>query len=254
MTGTSTRDRIIEAAAALLTEGGREAVSTRAVCAAAHVQAPAIYRFFGDKQGLLDAVARYGLESYLSDKKSLEETADPVDDLRRGWDLHIGFGLAQPAFYTLIYGDPRPGAESPAAAEASAILAAKVRRVAQAGRLRVHEERAAQLVHAAGRGITLTLIGMPPDRRDPALATIARESVLATVTTDVPETGADPGPVSAAVALRATLPETTVLTATERALLADWLERIATSGAQASPPPGAGTRTRAAARGRSPAS
>ncbi|MCA2216573.1 TetR/AcrR family transcriptional regulator [Jidongwangia harbinensis] len=248
MTGTSTRDRIVEAAAALLTQGGREAVSTRAVCAAAQVQAPAIYRFFGDKQGLLDAVARYGLEAYLSDKKSLEQTADPVNDLRRGWDLHIGFGLAQPAFYTLIYGDPRPGADSPAAAEASAILAALVRRVAQAGRLRVNEERAVQLVHSAGRGLTLTLIGMPPDRRDPELSTIARESVLATVTTGVPESGADTGPVSAAVALRATLPEATVLTANERALLADWLERIATAGTPVPASSGAGTR--AAARGR----
>ena len=231
MTAKSTRDRIVEAAAALLTEGGREAVSTRAVCAAAGVQAPAIYRFFGDKQGLLDAVGRYGLGSYLSDKKALEETADPVEDLRRGWDLHVGFGLAQPAFYTLIYGDPRPGVESPAAAEGAAILAARIRRIAQAGRLRVSEERAAHLVHSAGKGMTLTLIALPPDQRDPALSTMARESVLATVTTDAPQAGDDTGPVRAAVALRASLPEATVLTETERALLGEWLDRIAAAAA-----------------------
>ena len=150
MDGRSTRDRIVEAAAALLTEGGREAVSTRAVCTAAGVQAPTIYRIFGDKQGLLDEVASHGFSSYLSSKVALEHSADPVEDLRRGWDLYVGFGVAQPAFYTLIYGEPRPGVETPAARDAAAILAAQVRRIAEAGRLRVSEERAVQLVAATG--------------------------------------------------------------------------------------------------------
>jgi AcrR family transcriptional regulator len=36
---------------------GRRAVTTRAVAAGAGVQAPTIYRLFGDKDGLLDALA-----------------------------------------------------------------------------------------------------------------------------------------------------------------------------------------------------
>jgi AcrR family transcriptional regulator len=48
------------------TAGGPDAVSTWAVSAAAGVQPPVIYRLFGDKNGLLDAVASYGFESYLS--------------------------------------------------------------------------------------------------------------------------------------------------------------------------------------------
>src|ERR1039457_6104597 len=104
----STRERIVAAAAAgLLTEGGREAVSTRAVSAAAGVQAPAIYRLFGDKQGLLDAVATHGFAAYLNDKTDVKASDDPVEDLRAGWDLHIGFGLANPALYSLMYGEPR---------------------------------------------------------------------------------------------------------------------------------------------------
>src|SRR4051794_36006940 len=58
-TGMNPRDRILQAAARLLAEGGREAVSTRAVSRAAGVQAPTIYRQFGDMQGLLDAVASH---------------------------------------------------------------------------------------------------------------------------------------------------------------------------------------------------
>jgi AcrR family transcriptional regulator len=222
----STRDRIVAAAADLLAGGGREAVSTRAVSAAAGVQAPAIYRLFGDKQGLLDAVATHGLTTYLESKTHLEPSEDPVEDLRTGWDLHIGFGLANPALYALMYGDPRPGASpAPAALAAAEVLAGHIRRIAEAGRLRVSEERAAQLVHAAGCGTTLTLIARPENRRDPALSEMAREAVIAAITTDAPAP-APPGPVSAAVALRAVLPRTSALTTRERALLQEWLDRI----------------------------
>lgn len=230
MTAT-TRDRIIDAASALLAEGGRHAVSTRAVSAAAGVQAPAIYRIFGDMQGLLDAVASHGFETYLRSKKDTPSTDDPVDDLRQGWDLHIGFGLANSALYSLIYGDVRPGGEPPAARQASEILATLIHRIAEAGRLRMSEERAAVLVHATGRGMTLTLITMPEDQRDISLSTIARESVIAAITTDPPSDELERnGLVTTAVALRALLPRTTALTTPERALLADWLDRIATTG------------------------
>ena len=223
----NTRTRIVEAAAQLLTAGGREAVSTRAVSAAANVQAPTIYRIFGDKQGLLDAVAEYGFAAYLRGKSSLPPSSDPVDDLRRGWDLHVGFGVENPAYYTLIYGEPRPGAESPAARQAAEILAAQVRRIAEAGRLRVTEERAARLIHSAGAGMTFELIGMTPDQRDPALSALARESIIAAVTTDAPRTAADGGAAGNAIALRASLPQVTALSPTERAMLGEWLDRIA---------------------------
>jgi AcrR family transcriptional regulator len=228
MNAGSTRERIVEAASALLAEGGRDAVSTRAVSAAAGVQAPTIYRIFGDKQGLLDAVASSGFADYLRTKTTRERHPDPVEDLRRGFDLHVGFGLAHPALYTLIYGEPRPGAASPAEREAAAVLAGMVRRVAEAGRLRVSEDRAAHLVHSTGCGITLTLISRPPDRRDLALVGMAREAVLAAVTTDPPAgPGPEAGPVAAAVALRAVLPALDVLTGAERGLLREWLDRVA---------------------------
>ena len=219
------RERILAAAAELLAHGGREAVSTRAVSAAAGVQAPTIYRLFGDKQGLLDAMATHGFTTYLASKTDVQPSADPVEDLRAGWDLHVGFGLANPALYSLMYGEPRPGHVPPAARRAAEVLAQHVRRIAEAGRLRVGEERAAQLIHAAGSGTTLTLIALPPDRRDPALSELAREAVIAAITTDAPAHVA-PGPVGAAAALRAVLPQTDALTGPERALLHEWLDRV----------------------------
>ncbi|MFJ9037546.1 TetR/AcrR family transcriptional regulator [Streptomyces sp. NPDC102406] len=221
------RARILAATTALLAEGGEEAVSTRAVGAAAGVQAPTIYRLFGDKQGLLDAAAAEGFAAYLSDKKELEPTDDPVADLRAGWDLHLGFGLANPALYRLMFGRRRAGTAPPPAAVAGfEVLAGHIRRIAEAGRLKVTEERAAQLVHAAGGGTTLTLLDQDPQRRDLGLSVLAREAVVAAITTDAP-TAEAPGPVGAAVALRAALPGTTALTGAEQTLLREWLDRIA---------------------------
>ncbi|MDN3352425.1 TetR/AcrR family transcriptional regulator [Actinomadura sp. DC4] len=219
------RERILATTAELLAQGGRQAVSTRAVGAAAGVQAPTLYRLFGDMQGLLDAVAAEGFAAYLKSKTDREPTADPVEDLRAGWDLHVGFGLANPALY-LIMSEPRPGAvPPPAAAAGERFLGALVHRIAEAGRLRVGEERASHLIQATGRGTTVTLISLPEDRRDLELSTLAREAVIAAITTDTPPV-TPPEPVTAAVALRAVLPKSAALSGRERSLMEEWLDRI----------------------------
>jgi AcrR family transcriptional regulator len=226
-----TRDRIVRAAADLLVDGGREAVTTRAVAAGAGVQAPTIYRQFGDMRGLLDEVASYGFSTYLRDKTMREREEDPVEDLRRGWDLHVEFGLANPTLYTLMYGDPTSGTESTAAVEAATILRDLVRRVAEAGCLRVSVERAANMIHAAGCGVTLTLIGARPADRDPALSETTREAILAAVTSDEPEDWKEQNDrdrvANRAVALKAVLPEAeNDLSSGEKTLLSEWLDRL----------------------------
>ncbi|MGY2061225.1 TetR/AcrR family transcriptional regulator, partial [Nocardia gipuzkoensis] len=64
-TQASTRTRLLDAAAQLLVESSGKQITTRAICELAGVQAPTLYHHFGDKQGLLDAVATYGFERYL---------------------------------------------------------------------------------------------------------------------------------------------------------------------------------------------
>ncbi|MFE9849205.1 TetR/AcrR family transcriptional regulator [Streptomyces sp. NPDC005576] len=224
--GESSRDRIIAAALTLLNEQGREAVSTRAVATAAGVQAPTIYRLFGDKQGLLDAVAAHGFAAHIPAKSALDPGGDPVDHLRAGWEMNISFALHNPALYSLIYGEPRPGVRVEAAEIADKILEHAIRQIAAAGRLRVEEALAIQLVHASGRGVALELLSRTEAERHPSLTSAAREGVIAAITTDAPLSPEDAGPVTAAVALRAVLSRTTALTDTERALLREWLDRI----------------------------
>ena len=223
--GQDGRDRIVAAAAALIAREGWEALTTRAVSAAAGTQAPTIYRLFGDKQGLVDAVAEHGFTAYLRQKRVDETDADPVDALRKGWDLHVGFGLANPALFTAMYGTPRPGETSPAAAKALAILGERMRSLALAGRLQVEERRAADMVRSAACGIVFILLETPEVERDLGLSEAGREAVIAAITIDAPKPERlGLGPV--ATTLRALLPDAVRLTEGERRLLGEWLDRL----------------------------
>ena len=222
------RSRILSAAIELLASEGRDALTTRAVAAAAGVQAPTLYRLFGDKNGLLDAVAEHGFMAYLKEKEVRELGPDPVENLRAGWNLHVEFGLANPAIFSIMSGDPRPGVQSPAAAAGLDHLKRQIRALALAGRLRVSEDRAADLMRASGRGTVLTLLEMPEGRRNLGLSEAAREAVIAAIATEVP-TVQDSSAAGAAIALRAALSDATVLSPGEQSLLKEWLDRLAGS-------------------------
>ena len=222
-----TRATLVDVASQLLREQGPAAVTTRAVAYAAGVQAPTIYRLFGDKDGLLDAVAEHVLAAYVADKGLVEGSADPVSDLRAAWDMHVGFGLANPTLFRRLT-DPGLDASSPAAAAGLEVLRARVHRVAAIGRLRVEERRAVELIHAAGTGAVLALLSMPSADRELELADMLFDAVMRAILTDVP-TRAENSTSASAVQFRTVVPDLEMLTEAERALLSEWLDR-ATGG------------------------
>ncbi len=228
------REPILKAALLLLAKGGRDALTTRAVAEAAAVQPPILYRLFQDKAGLLNAVADYGFGVYMTKKRPAQPTEDPVDSLRAGWKLHIEFGLTHPELYLLMYADPHPGAESTAAERSHRLLRDHMQRVAASGRLRVSQERAARLFHAAACGTVMTLLGMMSEQRDMSLSDTACEAALAAIVTDRSILPAGTLP-AAATTLRALVTSadathgsaTRVFTDAERILLIEWLDRLA---------------------------
>ncbi len=226
------RERILTAAIRLLAQGGREAVTTRAIMAAAEVQAPTIYRQFGDLRGLLVEAAGAGFASYLTDKAAKQPSGDPVEDLRHGWDAHVAFGLAEPAVYALLYGDPRQGERPAAVQQARAMLRTTVQRVAEVGWLRVGVDLAVEMVDAAGAGVVLHLLVTKPADRDLALSASVREAVLSAVTVaadQVPQPPSGNGSRlgARAVALKAVLPDASGrLTGGELHLISELLDRL----------------------------
>ncbi|WP_432908175.1 TetR/AcrR family transcriptional regulator [Micromonospora matsumotoense] len=231
-----TRAAIVHAAAWLLRESGPGAVTTRGVAERAGVQAPTIYRLFGDKDGLLDAVAEHVMATFVSDKAARVAAAtaadvDPLDDLRASWRKQIEFGLANPAVFRLL-SDPERVLGSPAARTGRQILETRIHRLATAGRLRVPEPHAVDLIHAAGIGTIQTLLATPQERRDPRLGDAMMEAVLGRILADPPPEAPD-GAIATAVALRALAPQLRVLSDSERQLLVEWLDRITETPARA---------------------
>ncbi|WP_054533994.1 TetR/AcrR family transcriptional regulator [Herpetosiphon geysericola] len=225
----------MRATASLLAHGGLESVSTRAVAEAAGVQVPIIYRLFGDMRGLLNAVVSHGFEVYLESKRERLAHHDPVEEIRNGWDMHVEFGLLNPALYRLMYGEPQPSKEVPAARKALAILRERVTQIAATGRLLVDVESAAQMLHAACRGVTFSLLEIDSDARDLALSTRVREAILSAITQTAEPIQVDGKSnelrrmISVAVTLKALLPNNDMLTSGERALLTEWLDRLSMS-------------------------
>jgi AcrR family transcriptional regulator len=221
------RTAVVEAALKLLNDGGREALTTRAVTDAAGIQAPTLYRLFGDKQGLLDAVTDYGFQLAYAEKNRRAYDPDPVQGLREGWEFLTGFGLEHPALFALMFSDPRPGAGAPALRKIYRLLEALSHRLALAGRLKIAEKQATDLLFAVSHGVVLALISMPEEERDPRLSTNACEAVISAITTDAaPRGNADAA--TAAIALHASLPQVEALTPGERLILSELLQRIST--------------------------
>jgi AcrR family transcriptional regulator len=227
---TSTSERLLDATAELLREGGVDAVSTRAVASAAGTQPPILYRRFGDKNGLLEAATLHVLQGYLTKKRALlKHSEDPVADLARLWDLFVAFGFTQPECFCWIYGHPRQGDAVSAASEATvSLLQNAIARVAAHGKLRMSVERATALFHSCGVGFVLTQLQLPRADRDPDLSEIACAAAVSNI---VASTGLKrvPSAISArAAALRESLRDSDdlPLTSAEQDLLSEWLNRI----------------------------
>ena len=223
------RDRILKAALNLLSKQGRDAVTTRSVAEAAKVQPPVLYRLFGDKDGLLNAVAAYGFEAYLTKKPPPVTDDDPIEALRLGWDVHVEFGLANPELYLLMYAQARPEARSQAAARAHNMLSEHMQRVAASGRLRINVERACALYHAAAVGVVLTLLSSTPAARDLSLSSTTRDQALSGITTQTPIVPGSKVSIMS-IALHALLLQEEEslqgFSEAERLLLLEWLRRL----------------------------
>ncbi|MGV9536758.1 TetR family transcriptional regulator [Streptosporangium sandarakinum] len=106
-------NQMLDAAAALLDEGGYDALSTRAVAARAEVPIGSIYRFFRDKRGLADALARRNLERFLARiERRLTGAADWPDMVDLVVDEYVEMKRTVPGFAVIDFGENRAVSES----------------------------------------------------------------------------------------------------------------------------------------------
>ena len=180
---STARERILEATEELLATKDALAISTRAICDRAKVGMPEIYRQFGDKQGLLTAVADIGFERFLAAKRRNPLTDDPVADLRTAWDSHVAFALRNPYLYRLMF-TPTGDAKPQAIKEAQAILLTAVERCRDAGRLRMTPELAGQSILSANVGVCMMALSFPELLAGDEISRAVRDAVIGKATGD----------------------------------------------------------------------
>ncbi|MGG7465959.1 TetR/AcrR family transcriptional regulator [Plantibacter sp. YIM 135347] len=230
----SLRERMLAAAEEQLVASTDNEIATRAVCDAVGVTQPVLYRLFGDKRGLLDALADAGLERYAAIKGAEAETADPVADLRAGWDGHMEFARENQALYQLMF-VPRPWSTSTARERILGLLDKTLTRCVAIGALTVSPQIAAQLILSANVGLVLNHIAKPELFADASLSHRMRDAVFASILVEQPdaasaapmtEAGSPIGAAAARLRAQLALSGTETLEPVESALLDHWLERV----------------------------
>lgn len=217
-----TRTRLLNAAADLIAADPGEDFSLRAVCDAAGVKMPTLYHFFGSKQGLIEAVIERGFDMYLEQKASTESSGDPLRDIRAGWDAHVAFGIANPGFYTLMYGKVRPGHSPAAQARPTEILRSLTRQAEEQGRLVVDADQAANHILVTNIGVTLRQIVLAAEDRPLSIA--VREAALAAITGTSAHPLHSTGLGHDVIEYAAARPER--LGVAETHLLIEWIQRL----------------------------
>lgn len=221
------RNALLAAAEAQLTASPDADIATRAVCEAVGVTQPVLYRIFGDKRGLLDALADAGLERYAARKAELEVSDDPATDLRAGWDDHLAFAEEHAALYQLMFA-PRPWASSRARDGVTALLRKTLSRCAAAGVLRTEVDTAIAMLLAANVGLALNRMADPVAYGTTAGSDALRDAVMSAVLDDATSSRENDTGAAARRQIRAQLqldpPE--ALLPEEVALMSLWLNRL----------------------------
>jgi AcrR family transcriptional regulator len=172
------RESLLDAATELVAERGPEAVSTRDIYEKAGVQAPTLYHYFGSKDGLMAAVLDAAFARYLEAKRAVPQSGDPLVDLRRGWDSHVGFARENARLYPLMF---RGGPHEPEAAKESRKLLREAFAAIEAkGELRpgINSDLAAKSLSAALRGVATAICSDPTDGDAARMSALVRDAVI----------------------------------------------------------------------------
>ncbi|MCX4975765.1 MULTISPECIES: TetR/AcrR family transcriptional regulator [unclassified Streptomyces] len=108
--------RILDACADLLDEVGYDALSTRAVAQRAGVPIGSVYRFFGNKRAMADALAQRNLERYAERVTHRLRETDGERETGGGWraavdavlDEYIAMKRTAPGFSLVDFGNQIP--------------------------------------------------------------------------------------------------------------------------------------------------
>jgi AcrR family transcriptional regulator len=98
------REEILDAARALFVKEGYESVSIRRIADKIEYAPGTIYLYFRDKAEILDRICEETFTKLLRRMEAIRnDTAAPLDKLRRGLRTYIQFGLENPNHYIVTF-------------------------------------------------------------------------------------------------------------------------------------------------------
>ncbi len=112
----ATADEIKQTARRQMAEAGAAALSLRAIASEMGITAPAIYRYFPNRDALVTALivdAFDALGNALRDAASADRTAPSGERMLAAMRAYRAWALAHPAEFTLLFGTPIPGYDAP---------------------------------------------------------------------------------------------------------------------------------------------
>jgi AcrR family transcriptional regulator len=156
------RRAILDATESILVENGGKC-SMRTLVRECGYTAPTIYHYFGDKQGLLDALLEERFAQLLARVERVEQTGDPIADLKRMAEAFLGFTRRNLDFYRLILTGANGRDRTPRSAEAAReIMERPLRQLVRDGRLRTSSgETAGQALWALLHGLNTLQLSRP---------------------------------------------------------------------------------------------
>lgn len=136
-----TRAALLDAAHALLSAGGPEALTVRAIATRAGMSTMNVYSRFGGKDGVLDELFSHGFRQLAEQMRRAPTTVDPLADLRRCGHEYRRFARERATTYSLMFERPVPEyrpslAARTVAMDALVLLAERVERAMAEGALR----------------------------------------------------------------------------------------------------------------------
>lgn len=133
------RGRLIDQAAALVFDGGVDALNLRRLAADAGTSTSAVYSLFGNKAGLLESLYLEAARRFGARLGEVTDSDDPVDDIVRLGIAYRDYALREPHLYAIMFARESAEIDDSArseAAETIAPLVDAVRRAQDAGALR----------------------------------------------------------------------------------------------------------------------
>lgn len=174
------RRAILDATEELLLEAGGEAFGVRALAARCGYTAPTIYHYFGDKDGVIDALLEERFARLLAEVRTVPQGDDPLENLRGMLRAYLRFAADHPTFYRVILANRRSGPDRlpPGVEAAVAEMMRPWEELRAAGRLDVEPEVASQALWGLMHGLTALRVARPDHEWAPNLTEIAVDAML----------------------------------------------------------------------------